>query len=225
MSTATDAHGHGHTPYLAHHFHTKDQQDAAIKFGMWLFLVQEILFFGGLFMAYIAMRFLYPQTFEDAYLYLNIPMGATNTVVLLLSSLTMALAVRCAQVNDQKGLLRNLIITIVCACGFMVIKYFEYSHKIHEGLTPGKFYSFQELGAVEAITDAPQLFFSVYFVMTGTHGLHVVIGIGFLVWLLLRARRGDFNSDNFAPVENVGLYWHLVDLIWIFLFPLLYLVK
>ena len=214
-----------HSPYLAHHFHTKDQQDAAIKFGMWLFLVQEILFFGGLFMAYIAMRFLYPDTFEDAYLYLSIPMGATNTVVLLASSLTMALAVRCAQTNDRKGTVKFLAITIACACAFLVIKYFEYTHKIHEGLVPGVFYSFQELTAVQSVHDAPQLFFSVYFMMTGTHGLHVLIGIGVLIWILIRAQRGDFNSDNFAPVENVGLYWHLVDLIWIFLFPLLYLVK
>lgn len=214
-----------HSPYLAHHFHTKDQQDAAIKFGMWLFLVQEILFFGGLFMAYIAMRFLYPETFADAYLYLSIPMGATNTVVLLFSSLTMALAVRSAQVNDQKGLVRFTAITILCACIFLVVKYFEYSHKIHVGLLPGDFYFFRDLTAAEAVHDAPQLFFSVYFVMTGTHGLHVLIGIGVLLWILIRAKRGDFNSDNFAPVENVGLYWHLVDLIWIFLFPLLYLVK
>jgi cytochrome c oxidase subunit 3 len=222
MSTADHSH---HPPYLAHHFHNMEQQNAANKLGMWAFLVQELLFFGGLFMAYIAMRYFYPETFHSAYQHLSIPLGATNTVVLLTSSLTMALAVRAMQLNQAKACFNYIIVTILCACGFLFIKFFEYSHKLHDGLLPGKFFSGWELSAAEKVSDAPQLFFAIYWVMTGTHGLHVLIGVGVLLWVGLRALRGDFNAENYSAVENVGLYWHLVDLIWIFLFPLLYLVK
>ena len=218
-----------HSPYLAHHFVRKTQQDSAIKLGMWVFLVQEILFFGGLFMAYIAMRFLYPEVWSSAYHELNTLAGAFNTVVLLSSSLTMALAVRAAQTNDKAKTVRMLGITILCACIFMVVKYFEYSAKFEHGMLPGAFYDPSHApdwsGGLTGAANSPQLFFAIYFMMTGTHGLHVVIGIGVLAWIMWRAQRGDFNENNFAPVENVGLYWHLVDLIWIFLFPLLYLVK
>ena len=220
-SAEADAH---HGPwYLAHHFHDMGQQNSANKFGMWLFLVQETLFFAGLFMAYIAFRFMYPETWLEAAEQLDKVMGGINTVVLLASSLTMALAVRAAQVNDQKNLQRFLLATIAGAFGFLIIKFLEYSHKIHEGLLPGSFYSFD--GIEVTATNAPQLFFSIYFMMTGVHGLHVVIGIGLITWLYLRARRGDFNPENYSAVDNIGLYWHLVDLIWIFLFPLLYLVR
>lgn len=241
-----------HPYYHAHHFHTMEQQNASAKLGMWAFLVQELLFFSGLFMAYISMRFFYPETFEMVQQknLLSIPWGATNTLVLLTSSLTMALAVRAAQSlpmekNDEekkiRGQLMNyLLVTCVFAGMFLVIKYIEYTHKIHDGLLPGKFYSYDAwkaqidnntfAGVVGEngqliITEAPQIFFSVYFMMTGVHGLHVLIGVGVILWLYLRAKRGEFNRENFAAVENVGLYWHLVDLIWIFLFPLLYLVQ
>lgn len=236
------AQDHDHPPYQAHHFYSMAQQNESNKLGMWAFLVQEILFFAGLFMAYIAMRFLYPETFEsvqDKNL-LSIPMGGLNTLVLLTSSLTMALAVRASQMlpveydkkpsersdeekSIRKTLKMHLVVTTLLACCFLVIKYFEYSHKIHEGILPGKFYSYEAWEAT--IHDAPQLFFSIYFVMTGVHGLHVLIGVGVILWLYFRADRGEFNSQNHSAVENVGLYWHLVDLIWIFLFPLLYLVK
>lgn len=209
--------------YLAHHFHDMRQQNAANKFGMWLFLVQETLFFAGLFMAYIAFRYLYPETWLVCAEQLDKMWGTINTGVLLASSLTMALAVRAAQVDDQKGLQRYLLATIGGAFGFLIIKFIEYSHKIHEGLLPGNFYSFE--GIEPTATIAPQLFFSIYFMMTGVHGLHVVIGIGLITYLYLRARRGDFNPENYSAVDNIGLYWHLVDLIWIFLFPLLYLVR
>ena len=228
MSTTTADHGHGHGDrpyYLAHHFHDMEQQNSAVKFGMWLFLVQEILFFAGLFMAYIAMRYLYPETWLQAAEQLDKTMGGINTVVLLTSSLTMALAVRCAQVEDQKGLLRNLLLTLAGAFGFLIVKYIEYSHKLHAGLLPGKYFTATDLVGKAEPEHAPQLFFSVYFMMTGVHGLHVVIGIGVIFWIFLRARRGDFNAENYSAVENVGLYWHLVDFIWIFLFPLLYLVR
>jgi cytochrome c oxidase subunit 3 len=242
-----------HPPYQAHHFHTMEQQNASNKLGMWAFLVQELLFFGGLFMAYIAMRYFYGDTFtlvQEQNL-LSVPLGFTNTLVLLTSSLTMALAVREGQLTPiqngaeadahRKKMMRYLLVTSVLACCFLVIKYFEYSHKIHLGLLPGDYYSYEQwpvfkneaghiLGVITEngkidVTLAPQVFFSLYFVMTGVHGLHVLIGVGVILWLYFRARRGEFNSENYSAVENVGLYWHLVDLIWIFLFPLLYLVQ
>ncbi|MED5369596.1 MAG: cytochrome c oxidase subunit 3 family protein [Myxococcota bacterium] len=212
-------------PYLAHHFLDKFQQDDAVKMGMWLFLVQELLFFGGLFMAYISMRFFYPDTFQEAYLHLDWKLGAVNTVALLTSSLTMALAVRAAQTSNKKLLIQMLVITNVLALVFMAIKFTEYNHKIHEGLVPGALYSYQTLDPIEAVHNAPQVFFSVYFMMTGVHGLHVLIGVGLIGYLTWRAMKDDFNEQNYGFVENVGLYWHLVDLIWIVLFPLLYLVK
>jgi len=245
---------HAHHPsYQAHHFESMEQQNASNKLGMWAFLVQELLFFSGLFMAYIAMRYFYPDTFAEVQErnLLSIPMGFTNTIVLLTSSLTMALAVREAQLiplieNEEakkhRGrMIQLLVVTALLACVFLVIKYFEYSHKLHVGTLPGTFYDFAEwpvfrddngtvLGAIRTdgsidVTSAPHVFFSLYFVMTGTHGLHVVIGVGVILWLALRAKRGEFNGENYASVENVGLYWHLVDLIWIFLFPLMYLVQ
>lgn len=215
---STQAHAE-HNPALAHHFVDMDQQLSAGKLGMWLFLAQEILFFGGLFMAYAAARYFYPETFLAAHELLDVNMGALNTVVLLTSSLTMALAVRAAQTNNQSQLQIQLVLTILLACVFLVVKYFEYSHKFHAGLLPGKFF------AAQGVVGYPQVFFGIYFTMTGMHGLHVIIGIGVLLWILIRARNGDFNASNFQAVENTGLYWHLVDLIWIFLFPLLYLVR
>lgn len=219
MSSSVE-HGHGHHKSLAHHFQTLSQQASSHKFGMWLFLVQEILFFSGLFLAYSYVRYFYPETMMEAHKLLNIPLGALNTVVLLTSSLTMALAVRAAQINNQRQLQVQLLATIALAFCFLIIKYFEYSHKIHLGLLPGTFYSYTE----GVIPGRPEVFFAVYFLMSGMHGLHVIIGIGVLTWILMRARRGEFSPAFHTPVENVGLYWHLVDLVWIFLFPLLYLV-
>ncbi len=239
---------HGeHPPFLQHHFHTPEQQASSSKLGMWLFLGQEVLFFAGLFMAYIAFRYLYPDTFLAAHEHLNVPMGSINTVVLITSSLTMALAVRAAQVGNQSQLKLHLILTIVFACTFLVVKYFEYSAKIHHCLLPGDYYGLPEkddAGNIKVLADGtpkyaehchiaiekeipgkPAIFFGLYFVMTGTHGLHVAIGVGVLLWIYFRSKRGDFGPAYYTPVENVGLYWHLVDLIWIFLFPLLYLVK
>ena len=206
-------------PFLQHHFHTASQQKSSAKLGMWLFLAQEVLFFGGVFVAYAIVRYFYPETMLAAHEHLSVPMGATNTVVLLFSSLTMALGVRAAQTGDQKQLQLMLWLTIACAFAFMVIKGFEYNHKFHEGLFPGKYYK------GEGIAGSPHIFFGLYFTMTGLHALHVVIGIGILFWILIRAKRGEFGPLYYTPVETVGLYWHLVDLVWIFLFPLLYLVK
>lgn len=208
-----------HPSYLAHHFVDTEQQFSAAKFGMWLFLAQEVLFFGGLFMAYAAIRYLYPETMLSGHEHLDKTMGSINTVVLITSSLTMALAVHAAQNSKQKPLILNLAFTIALGCVFLFIKYFEYSHKFHAGFLPGKFYS------GEGIEGIPHIFFGLYFVMTGLHGLHVLIGIAVLIWILTRAMKGEFKSAYYTPVENMGLYWHFVDIVWIFLFPLLYLVK
>jgi len=210
---------HHPVTYLQHHFHSPAQQKAAAKLGMWIFVGQEVLFFGGLFLAYAAMRFFYPETFLDAHHELSVPMGAINTVVLITSSLTMALAVRAAQISNTKQLKLNLLLTIGLACVFLVIKSFEYSHKFHEGIFPGKFYTHEGIGG------EPHIFFGLYYMMTGLHALHVIVGIGILIWIYRRARREEFSSDYYNPVEITGLYWHFVDLVWIFLFPLWYLVK
>lgn len=190
---------------------------------MWFFLAQEILFFSGLFMAYFAFRFLYPETFLSAHEHLNVPLGSFNTWVLITSSLTMALAVRAAQTGHQRKLQSYLLWTIAFACVFLVVKYFEYSAKIKGGLVPVSFFGMQFSAA--GMPDNSHIFFALYFVMTGLHGLHVIVGIGLLAWIYFRARGGRYGAHYYNTVENVGLYWHLVDLIWIFLFPLLYLVR
>lgn len=209
----------GRPSWLAHFFHTPAQQIDAAKFGMWLFLAQEVLFFSGLFMAYIAYRWLYPETWLSGADQLNKWMGGLNTLVLITSSFTMALGVRAAQLEKRGQLVMHLALTIALAFVFLVVKYFEYTHKFHLGIYPGKFYTY------EGSTGLMPTFFGIYYCLTGLHGIHVLVGIGVLIWILIRAQRGDFTSQNHVAVENVGLYWHLVDLIWIFLFPLLYLVK
>ncbi|MEZ6005192.1 MAG: cytochrome c oxidase subunit 3 family protein [Planctomycetota bacterium] len=212
--------GHHDAPFLAHHFESHEHQFNAGKLGIWLFLFTEILFFSGLFVAYAVYRSSNPEMFLGASKFLDTKMGAINTCVLLLSSLTAAWAVRCAQLGNRKGLILNLAITLACACGFMVIKYFEYTHKFHLGIYPGKWY--------EASPDHPlhlQTFFSIYYVMTGLHGIHVLAGMGVFTWLLRRAIRGDFGPEYYGPIDFSALYWHIVDVIWIFLFPLLYLIR
>jgi cytochrome c oxidase subunit 3 len=328
-------HGHDHPPFLAHHWDNPKQQFEAGKLGMWLFLATEVLLFGGLFCAYSVWRHSHPELFRFGSKFLDTRMGAINTAVLILSSLTMAWGVTAAQQNKQ-GLLKLMLVLTLCgATGFLVIKYFEYSHKFHEGYYPGiKFYerpsehsSYWETrkqlehdvgrgttsgggtmvnpppmespvptrkddagpdagiahGAAPAAT-APQLtpaagmpaveassvlpanigpaglkpnaqlveqpfhmhqrhggdelhplndphrpanahmFFNIYFMMTGLHGIHVVVGMIVIIWLLIRTMRGDFSAEYFTPIDLGGLYWHIVDLIWIFLFPLFYLI-
>ncbi len=208
-----------HPTHLQHHFVDSDQQFDAAKFGMWIFLVTEILFFGGLFAAYIVYRAWYPELFTLASEELNTLWGGVNTLVLIGSSLTVAMAIKSAQLNQKKAITINLLITIALACVFMVIKYFEYTHKFEIGIFPGEFYTYEGV-------DHPQanIFFSLYYMMTGLHGIHVVIGIGLMIWLVLRARKNHFDSEYYTPIEITGLYWHLVDIIWIFLFPLFYLI-
>ncbi len=226
---AHDDHGHGHhgPKWLAHHFDTPVQQFDAAKLGMWVFLAQELLFFSGLFVAYGVYRSWYPEMFRAASHQLDKFMGGANTVVLLFSSFTAAMAVRSSQTGNKKATGNYILITIACACIFLVVKYFEYSHKFHAGLLPGRFF---HPHADHLVPNSPPLpdntgsFFSIYFMMTGVHGVHVAVGIGVLIWIWLRNQRGDFSKDFFTPVDIVALYWHLVDLVWIYLFPLLYLI-
>jgi len=246
MSSHSDSQ---HPAYLAHHFDTPDQQFQAGKLGMWIFLVTEVLLFGGLFCAYAVYRANHPEIFQYAHQFLDKNLGAINTCVLLFSSLTMAWGVRCAQLGQRTGLILCLLVTLLCAFGFLGIKYVEYKHKWQDGLlwagdykphvTPHGHASPVEAPAAHApAAPAPAaapaaqvqaqknagVFFSIYFTMTGLHGIHVVAGMLAIGWILKRAVRGDFSPEYNSPVDLVGLYWHLVDLIWIYLFPLLYLI-
>jgi cytochrome c oxidase subunit 3 len=205
---------------LADHFATPEQQVESGKLGMWLFLATEILLFGGLFCAYAIFNYLHINLFKEAHKFLDVRLGAINTVVLLFSSLTVVLAIHAAQKGKKHFIIINLMITIACAGAFLVVKYFEYSHKIHAGLLPGFYFT----NGILSDPDQTHIFFGIYFLMTGLHGIHVVIGMAVLVWLLLRTIKGDFSSQYYLPLELGGLYWHLVDVIWIFLFPLLYLI-
>ena len=273
-------HGHGDKPFLAHHFEDEDHQFDSGKLGIWAFLVTEVLFFSGLFCAYAIYRAMHPDVFQYAAQALDTKLGAINTSVLILSSLTAAWAVRNAQLGQKKALCLNLAITIACAFGFMGIKYLEYSHKIHLGIIPGNtteqyldgafgepkaeqvaFVVPQEgegeeqhAGEGEHVDDAAHevgddhdhahatapwedpevdgiqkqklaIFFGIYYCMTGLHGIHVLLGIVVLGWLLTRAMRGHFTPTYYGPIDFAALYWHLVDLIWIYLFPLLYLIN
>ncbi len=218
-TTAQLVQGH-HDPTLQHHFHTKEQQFETSKLGMWLFLATEILLFGGLFVGFALMQQKYPQAFLLAHHHLDRSLGALNTVVLLLSSFTMVMAVWAAQTSRKKLLVWLLLATMACAFIFLGVKYFEYSHKFHEGLLPGKFYSHKGDTVPNQF-----VFFSFYFMMTGLHGIHILGGIGAIGWLVIRALKGDFDANYYTPVDLIGLYWHLVDLIWIYLFPLLYLIQ
>lgn len=293
--------GNLHPAHLQHHFVSAEQQFDASKLGMWLFLSTEILLFGGMFVAYAIYRVQYPELYEEASLQLDTVLGALNTLVLLTSSLTMAWAIRGAQMDNQKVLVRNLVATVVLASAFLVVKYFEYEHKFHLGIFPGYNFELNEdvqtvsqlsgatalepkvvleeapVSAADAPTDASGetaagpgetvgatdaedvavgergnpteshqigegeaaghgregqifdnrragLFFSIYYMMTGIHAIHILIGIVAISILAWKARKGRYTSVWYTPVENVGLYWHVVDIIWIFVFPLMYLI-
>jgi cytochrome c oxidase subunit 3 len=204
---------------LAHQFDDLEQQSEAATLGMWAFLVTEVLFFGGLFLGYVVYRSSYPEAFASGSHHLDVALGAVNTAVLIGSSLTMALAVHAAQVGRQKELVLFLLGTILLGAVFLGIKGVEYAHKFAEHLVPGPSFVFAGPHAHQA-----QLFFSFYFAMTGLHAAHMVIGIGVLAVLTVMAWGGRFSAAYYAPVEISGLYWHFVDIVWIFLFPLLYLI-
>lgn len=230
----------GHPPFLAHHFDTQQQQFAAGKLGMWIFLLTEVLLFGGLFCVYAVYRANHPEVFVYAHQFLDKGLGALNTAVLIFSSLTMAWGVRCAQCDQRRGLVLCLAVTLLCACVFLGVKYLEYKAKWEHGLLWARDFkpTAEALADLKAhypdpghppagLEDAPRnvgVFFSIYFLMTGLHGIHVVAGMTAIAWVLVRALKGHFGSRYFGPVDYVGLYWHLVDMIWIYLFPLLYLI-
>jgi cytochrome c oxidase subunit 3 len=205
---------------LSIQFETPEQQTESYIVGMWTFLVTEIMFFGAVFAIYLVYRVANHETFYLAHLKLNVPMGFFNTLVLLTSSLTMALTVHFAQRGDSRKQLLFLLVTMALACTFLVVKGFEYHHKFVEGLVPGANFRFEP---VEHLRVA-QLFFSLYFAMTGLHALHVAIGVLVMSILAVLIAIRHPSVQDFVPVEMVGLYWHFVDIVWIFLFPLLYLI-
>lgn len=268
-----------HSSHLQHHFDNAEQQFDSSKLGMWLFLATEILLFGGLFVAYSVYRANHPEIFAYAHQFLDKNLGGLNTIILICSSLTMAWAVRAAQLGRRQQAVALMFATLVFALGFLAVKTVEYEHKWKHGLLWGKNYVAQQAAPEAAgvalpappkaagdgstasliapaapapgglaaetepvdehaagghgdMTHAPtgeaphnvHIFFGIYFAMTGLHGLHVLIGMGLIVWIMFRTQRGEFGPDYYTPVDLVGLYWHLVDLIWIYLFPLLYLI-
>ena len=208
-----------HSAALAHQFDDLAQQRDAATLGMWVFLVTEIMFFGGMFTGYTIYRFRYHGSFAAASDHLDLLLGGINTGVLILSSFTMAMAVYSAQKIRRRSLVTYLLLTMVLGSVFLGIKVVEYSQKFQDHLVPGPHFVFEGPHGEHA-----ELFFSFYFAMTGFHALHMVVGIGILAVIVWMAHRGRFTAKYYNPVENTGLYWHFVDIIWIFLFPLLYLV-
>jgi cytochrome c oxidase subunit 3 len=213
---------HGETLALREQFDDEAQQKDASTLGMWLFLITEVMFFGGMFLAYTIYRRAYPEVFALASSSLDVYIGAANTVVLLCSSFTMVLAVRAAQMGRRNAIIGFLILTLVLGGVFLGVKAYEWHAKFVEHHIPGPGFHFAELPADQQ--GHAQLFFSLYFAMTGLHALHMVIGAGLLSWLILEAKKGKYTAHYMTPVDICGLYWHFVDIIWIFLFPLLYLI-
>jgi cytochrome c oxidase subunit III len=228
---------------LAHQFDDIGQQHDAGTLGMWLFLSTEILFFGGMFTGYTIYRNIHLAGFVAGSHILNIKLGATNTAVLIGSSLTMALAVHAAQLGKRKALMSTLVLTMLLGLVFLGIKYKEYHDKYMEQLIPCRSLACSDVGFKFDPQNAPEgqeamawiekyhaplseveLFFCFYFFMTGMHALHMIIGLGIMTFLLIMASRGKFQGGYYSPVEISGLYWHFVDIVWIFLFPLLYLI-
>ncbi len=205
--------------YHLHHYESPEHQYSTAKFGIWLFMATEILMFGGLFVAYAIYKHKYPGIFIDGSKFLDWRLGALNTVVLIGSSLTMALGIYFLQKNQIKQAVTSLFVTVGCGAIFMIIKYFEWTHKFHHKIYPGKFFAYEG-----AEYSNQGLYFSLYYMMTGLHGTHVLVGMGLITWVAIKASRGEFGPHYYTPVEGVGIFWHLVDLIWIYLFPLLYLV-
>ena len=235
-AAAVDAHG----DFTAHaeHFQDASAEKRAAQLGMWLFLAQEILLFAGLFCSFVVYRYLYHDTFRYlAATQLDWKLGTLNTVVLLISSFTVVLAVDAGRKKKTKAVAIWYALSILLAGVFLVVKYFEYSHKIHVGTLPGKYFSFDL--TKELLNNPPDaklhvdpsqigqgapMFFTLYFIITGLHGIHVLIGMGILAWVGIRAWKGEFARRNDTPVELSGMYWHLVDLIWIFVYPMIYLL-
>jgi len=226
MSDASLAHGHdhGHDPALQHQFKDMDQQTESYLVGMWVFLAQEIMFFGALFVTFTLYRWNYQLDFWRAHEHLNVVMGGTNTMVLLASSFFVVLAVQGAQKHNRTQVLFWLTWTQICACTFLVIKYFEYKSKFADNLFPGPGFTTNAEHVGGGNLNHAQIFYGLYFGMTGLHALHIIVGIiviGALMYLWYK--RAKSVSLDFVYTEMVGLYWHFVDIVWIFLFPLFYL--
>lgn len=226
---------HDHPFYQRHHFETAEQQREAAGFGMWLFLLTEIMFFGGLFMAYLLYRNWYYEAFVAASNSISVKMGLTNTIVLIASSFTMAMGVWSAEVKNKKLLQIFLLATVVLGFAFLGIKTGEYYDKFAEHHVPGASFNIADfVNPPAASNEKPlpidmarktEVYFSLYFAMTGVHALHMIIGIAILIVLLWRSNNGAYTSGYVQPIENFGLYWHFVDIVWIFLFPFLYLIN
>lgn len=206
---------------VASHYRDAEHQYQSNKEGIWLFMVTEILMFGGLFVGYFLFHYMYPEMFAEGAKYLDWKLGFVNTLVLIFSSLTMALGIYYNQVGQPSKATWALAATLVCGAIFMVIKYFEYQHKFHLGIFPG---SMLNVDMVKPEHANLGLYFGFYFCMSGLHGLHVLIGMGLITWVMIKNMRREFSPKYYTPIEGVGIFWHIVDLIWIFLFPLLYLV-
>jgi cytochrome c oxidase subunit 3 len=219
MDPHAEQHHAAHTADLAHQFDSLEQQKESATLGMWLFLVTEVMFFGGLFLAYVIYRSRWPHVFAEASHHLDVVLGGINTAVLIASSLTMALAIWAAQVNKRKLIVLFLLVTVALGSTFLVIKFFEYKSKFDHHLVPGPHFAFEGAEPHHA-----EIFFSLYFIMTGLHATHMVIGIGVLIALAVLAWKGRYHAGYYNPLEMSGLYWHFVDIVWIFLFPLLYLL-
>ena len=230
-------HEHVSLPQHRHHFETEEQQREAGSFGMWLFLLTEIMFFGGMFFAYLLYRNWYYDAFVPASNYLSVTLGGANTAILITSGFFMALAVWAAEMRKKNILVLTLIATMLFGWAFIGIKGVEWHDEWAHHHVPGQSFSIADFVNPKAhgidnekplpadMAQKTQIFFFLYFAMTGMHAVHMLIGLVLLVWLLWRARRGDFSAGYVAPIENFALYWHFVDVVWLFLFPLLYLIN
>ena len=211
--------------HVAHQFDDAHQQFAAARLGMWIFLATEVLFFGGLFAGYAYYRTMYPAAFVEGSRHLDVVLGTINTGVLLLSSLTMVLAVRGTQVGDQRATVALLLMTMMLGVVFLGIKGYEYRLKFAEHHVPGRSFTLREIHDPTVDPAHVELFFSLYFGMTGLHALHMIVGIGVVAVVCYVTWKGVFSEQYYTPLEVSGLYWHFVDIVWVFLFPLLYLIR
>lgn len=225
----TSSHEDIHAPALLHHFATEEQQRNASNLGMWIFLATEVMFFGGLFCSYLIYRLKYFEDFGAASKSIDATLGATNTAVLICSSLTVVLAIWGAQIASRKLMIGSLILTMLFGLAFLGIKGKEYKDKFEEHHVPGASFSFDKVpipGHPDQYANPrpAEIFFALYFIMTGLHAIHMIVGLGIFTWLLIMAWKGRFTPEYHTPLEVGGLYWHFVDIVWIYLFPLLYLI-
>ncbi|MGB6974700.1 MAG: cytochrome c oxidase subunit 3 [Terracidiphilus sp.] len=240
QGAVAEAH-HEHPPYQRHHFETMAQQNDTTNFAMWLFLLTEIMFFGGLFTAYLIMRNWYYPAFVEGSHHLSIFWGTSNTAVLITSSFTLAMGVWCAHTHRKNGLVLFLVLTFILGLGFLCIKGIEWHQEwvdhhvpglrfsdadfLNPALDPVIYHEYHDKPLTGGMAVKTEEYFFLYFAMTGMHALHMVIGIGILFFMIFRARAGAYTTGHVTFVENFGLYWHFVDIIWIFLYPLLYLIS